>query len=304
MKAARLNEWGKDLQIEEIPQPEPNDDQVLVRVHAAGINPFDTAVQAGYLQYMARVPMTMGTDFAGEAVAVGSHITHIKPGDAVFGLSPLGAGTFAEYTIAKANEILKKPKSLDYIYSAAVPLSSTAAWKSLFELLQVKSGERLLIHGAAGNVGSLAVQLAKAAGVYVYGTDIAEKAEHIQKLGLDQFIPSDDHFEEKVKDVDAVLDLVGGELMDRSYNVLPRGGRYVTTLVGETPQEEPERRGIRSMGLAAWPDSGILAKMEERIEAGKIKVFVDRTFPLEDVNAAMLHRLQTKEVGKVVLTIL
>jgi len=304
MKAFRLNQWGQPLESEQIPKPQPKDNEVLVRIHAASINPFDTALQAGYLQSMAKTPLTLGTDFAGEVEAVGSKITHLKPGDPVYGLSPLGAGTFAEFTIVKENEVAQKPKSLDYVDAAALPLPSMAAWKSLFELLQVKKGERLLILGAAGNVGGLAVQLAKAEGVYVYGTDIPEKAEHARGLGVDRFISTQERFEDVVKDVDAVLDLVGGELMGRSYTVLKPGGRYVTSLLGETPQEEPQRLGIRSMGLAAWPDAGILMKMAERIDAGKIRVFVDRTFPLDEVNAAMAYRLETKAPGKVVLTVL
>ena len=214
MKAIRLNEWGRALELEDIPQPEPNDNEVLVRVHAASINPFESALQAGYLQNMAKTPLTMGTDFAGEVVAAGSSITHLKPGDAVYGLSPLGAGAFAEYTPAKAHELTHKPRSLDYVSAASVPLPSMAAWKSLFELLQLKRGERLLIHGAGGNVGSLAVQLAKAEGAFVYGVDIPEKAEHLRKLGVDGFISSQEKFEDIVKDIDAVLDLVGGELTD------------------------------------------------------------------------------------------
>lgn len=304
MKAYRLNQWGKALELEQIQKPEPKDNEVLVRIHAASINPFDTALQAGYLQSMAKTPLTMGVDFAGEVEAVGSKVTHLKPGDAVYGLSPLGAGTFAEFTTAKEHEVTHKPKSLDFAHSAALPLPTMAAWKSLFELLQVKKGERLLIHGAAGNVGGLAVQLAKAEGVFVYGTDIPEKAEHARALGVDQFISNQQRFEDVVKDVDAVLDLVGGELMERSYNVLKPGGRYVTALLGETPQEEPQRRGIRSMGLAAWPDANILVKMAERIDAGKIRVFVNRTFPLDEVNAAMAYRLETKAPGKVVITII
>lgn len=304
MKAIRLNEWGQALKLEDIPQPKPNDDEVLVRIHAASINPFDAAVQAGYMQAMAKTPMTFGTDFAGEVVTVGSNITHLKPGDAVYGLSPLGTGAFAEYTTVKAHEVALKPQSLDFISSSAVPLPSMAAWKSLFELLQLKSGERLLIHGAAGNVGGLAVQLAKAEGAFVYGVDIPEKAEHIRKLGIDQFISNQERFEDVVKNVNVVLDLVGGDLTERSYNVLKSGGRYVTSLLQETPQEEPQRRGIRSMGLAAWPNADILVKMAERIDSGKVQVFVNRTFPLEEVNAAMAYRMETKEPGKVVLTVL
>ena len=303
MKAARLNDWGQALALEEVPQPEPNADEVLVRVYAASINPFDTAVQAGYLQSMAKIPMTLGSDFAGEVVAVGANIKHLNAGDAVYGLSPLGAGAFAEYTTAKAHEVTHKPRSLDYVTAAAVPLPSMAAWKSLFELLEVKNGERLLIIGAAGNVGSLAVQLAKAEGAYVYGVDIPEKADHIRRLGIDQFISSEERFEDVVKDVDAVLDLVGGEMMPRAYSVLKPGGRYVTSLLGETPQEEPQRLGIKSMGLAAWPNAEILVKIAEKIDAGKLKVLVNRTFPLAEVNTAMGYRMETRAPGKVVLTV-
>ncbi|PKN87856.1 MAG: hypothetical protein CVU46_03065 [Chloroflexi bacterium HGW-Chloroflexi-8] len=303
MKAVRLNDWGKALDVEDVPQPEPNDNEVLVRVHAASINPFDAAIQAGYLQSMAKVPLTMGTDFAGDVVAVGKEILHVKPGDAVYGLSPLGPGAFAEYITVKAHEVTKKPKSLDYIYSAAVPLPAMAAWISLFNLLEVKNGERLLIHGAAGNVGGMALQLAKAEGAFVYGVDIPEKQDHIQKMGVDHFISNQEKFENIVMNVDAVLDLVGGEYMERSYNVLNSGGRYVTSLLAETPQDEPQRRGIRSMGLGAWPNADILAKIAEKIDSGIVQVFVNRTFPLEEINTAMSYRMQTKVPGKVVLTI-
>ncbi|MHB8135356.1 MAG: NADP-dependent oxidoreductase [Anaerolineaceae bacterium] len=303
MKAVRLNDWGKALDVEDVPQPEPNDNEVLVRVHAASINPFDAAIQAGYLQSMAKVPLTMGTDFAGDVVAVGKEILHVKPGDAVYGLSPLGPGAFAEYITVKAHEVTKKPKSLDYIYSAAVPLPAMAAWISLFNLLEVKNGDRLLIHGAAGNVGGIALQLAKAEGAFVYGVDIPEKQDHIQKMGVDHFISNQEKFENIVMNVDAVLDLVGGEYMERSYNVLNSGGRYVTSLLAETPQDEPQRRGIRSMGLGAWPNADILAKIAEKIDSGIVQVFVNRTFPLEEINTAMSYRMQTKVPGKVVLTI-
>lgn len=303
MKAMRLNEWGKALELEDVPQLEQSDDEVLVRIHAASINPFDAAIFAGYLQYMAHVPMTLGTDFSGEVVAVGKNVSHLKPGDFVFGLSPLGAGAFAEFITVKPHEVTQKPKSLDFISSAAVPLPATAAWISLFDLLNVQKGERLLIHGASGNVGGIAVQLAKAEGVFVYGHDIPEKAEHAKMLGVDVFISSNDRFEDVVQDVDVVLDLVGGDMMERSYNVLKPGGRYVTSLVADVPQEEPMRLGIKSMGLAAWPNANILTKIAERIDSGSISVFINQTFPLEEANAAMLHRMQTKAPGKVVLTI-
>jgi NADPH:quinone reductase-like Zn-dependent oxidoreductase len=303
MKAARLNQWGGSLHLEDIPIPEPNDDEMLIKVHAASINPLDTAVQAGYLQSIAKVPMTLGTDFAGEVTAVGSNISHLEPGNEVYGLSPLGTGAFAEYMLVKAHEVTTKPESLDFISSSSIPLPSMAAWKMLFDLIKLENGERLLIHGVAGNVGSLAVQLAKEKNAFIYGTDIPEKEEHAKNLGVDKFISTEEPFEEVVEDVHAVLDLVGGEIMDRCYNVLDPGGRYVTSLLAETPQEEPKRRGIQSMGLEAWPNANVLEKIKKRIESGKLKTFVNRTFPLEEANQAMTYRLETKKIGKVVLTI-
>jgi len=304
MKAVRVNEWGKPVQTEDVPQPIPSNDEVLVRIHAASINPFDTAVLAGYMSFMATPPITLGTDFAGEVVAVGADITHVEPGDAVYGLVVLRSGTFAEYTTAKAHEIARKPKSLDYIHAAAVPLPSMAAWQSLFDLAQLQSGERVLIHGVAGNVGSLALQFAKDKGAYVYGSDIPEKAKFIQGLGLDRFINTQtERFEDIVEDVNIVLDYVGGDYLERSYAVLKSGGRYVTSLMMDTPQDEANSRGIRSLGLASYPRADLLAQVAEQIDAGKAKVFVNRTFPLDEVEAAMAYRLKTIEPGKVVLTI-
>jgi len=276
----------------------------LVRVHAAGLNPFDTAIWAGYLSFMVTAPLTLGTDFAGEVVAVGADIQHVAAGDAVYGSVPGHSGTFAEFTIAKAHEIAHKPRSLDYIHAAAVPLPSMAAWQTLFEKAQLQRGERVLIHGAAGTVGSLAVQLAKGQGAYVYGTDIPEKAQFIQGLGIDRFINAQaERFEDIVADVDIVLDYVGGEYLERSYNVLKPGGRYVTSLLGDTLQDEPVRRGIRSFGLGAYPRADLLAKVAELVDEGKLKVSVNRTFPLADAAAAMDFRLKTTAPGKVVLTI-
>lgn len=305
MKAVRVNEWGKPVQVEDIPQPKLTDDQALVRVHAASINPFDAAVQAGYMAAMATPPLTLGSDYSGEVVAVGKNMTGVKTGDSVFGVVVLGSGAFAEYITPKANEIALKPKSLDYIHASAVSLPSMAAWLSLFDKAQFRGGERILIHGVGGAVGGLAVQLAKNKGAYVYGTDIPEKAQHTARLGVDRFIDvKSERFEDIVKDVDIVLDYVGGETMDRSYNVLKPGGRYVTTLLMETPQEEPAKRGIHSTGLGAYPTTEVLSKVAELLDAGVLNIFVNRTFPLAEAQAAMEHRFMTKAPGKVVLTVL
>jgi NADPH:quinone reductase-like Zn-dependent oxidoreductase len=296
---------GKALEIEDIPQPEPGPDQVLVRVHAASINPFDDALKAGYLSFMASTPLTLGTDFSGEVVSAGSNITHVKSGDAVYGASPAGGGTFAEYITVKAHEVTRKPLSVDFHCSAGVPLPANAAWIILFDQVEFKPGDRLLVHGAEGNVGGLVVQMAKNKGAYIYGTDIPEKAEHVMALGLDEFIPAHNgRFEDIVQDVDAVIDLVGGELMERSYNILKPGKRYATSLLGETPQEEPQKRGIISRGLAAFPRLDIMSSMADLIDAGTVKVFMNKVFPLGQVNEALEYRRQSRSPGKVIISML
>ncbi len=305
MKAVRVNEWGKPVQIEDILQPNPGDDEVLVRVHAASINPFDAAVMAGYLSFMTSTPMTLGTDYSGEVVAVGKAVTHLKPGDEVYGAVPARVGTFAEYTTPKANEIALKPKSLDHTHASTVALPAMAAWLALFEIAQFQAGERVLIHGVGGAVGGLTAQLAKNKGAYVYGTDIPEKTEHVTAFGIDRFIDvSKERFEDVVENVDMVLDYIGGEIVERSYNVLKPGGRYVTSLVLDPPQEEPVKRGISSKGLGAYPRADVLAEIANMIDTGKLKVFVNRTFPLEEAQAALEYRYMSKAPGKVVLTVL
>ena len=305
MKAARVNEWGKPVQIEDIPQPKAADDEALVKVHAASINPFDAAIAAGYLSSMLTPPLTLGADFSGEVVEVGKNVTHVKPGDTVFGVIPVRTGTFAEYTNPKANEVAHKPKSLDHNHASTIPLPAMAAWQSLFEHAKFKSGERVLIHGVAGNVGGLAAQFAKSKGGFVYGTDIPEKSKHVAGLGIDRFIDAkSERFEDVVENVDIVLDYIGGEFMERSYAVLKSGGRYVTALMMRTPQEEAEKRGFSSTGFGAQPRAELLAEIADLVDAGKLKVFVNRTFPLKEAQTAMDFRLTTKAPGKVVLTVL
>lgn len=305
MKAVRVNTWGQPVQLEDVPQPKPANNEVLVRVHAASINPFDTLVHLGYMQGYVSAPLTLGTDFSGEVVEVGADIRHVKPGDAVYGLVPMHSGSFAEYLVAGAHEVTHKPRSLDHVQSASVPLASLAAYQSLFDLGQAKKGERVLIIGAAGAVGGAAVQLAKAAGLTVYAVDIPEKAEFVQSLGPDRFIDArTERFEDVVGTVDLVLDYVGGENMPRAFSVLPSGGRYVTSLVFQSPNAEAEARGIQAAGLGTQPRADQLDALAQRIDAGQLKIFVNSTFPLQDVQQAMEHRQKTTEPGKVVLKLL
>ncbi|MCC6455614.1 MAG: NADP-dependent oxidoreductase [Caldilineaceae bacterium] len=302
MKAVRVNQWGQPVQLEEIPQPTPGADEVLVRVHASSINPIDGIIAAGHMSSMYTAPMTLGTDFSGEVAAAGGSVSHVKPGDAVYGMS-LSRGAFAEYAAVKAVGVAHKPKSLDDAQAAAVPLAGLTAWQTLFNLAQLKSGERLLIHGAAGNIGTFAVQLAKDAGAHVIGSDIAAKARFLRELGADQVIDAQSQrFENEVDHIDVVLDLVGRDLVERSFNILKPGGRYVTS-AAQPSQEEAERRGIKAYSTFTQPTVEELTKLAELIDAGKLKVFVGRTFPLAETQAALEFKPPADAEGKVIVLV-
>lgn len=304
MKAVRIIEWGQPVQIEDVPQPTPGNDEVLVRVRAAALNPFDLAVVAGYMPSMFSLPMTPGTDLAGEVVEVGADVTQLKPGDEVFGYIPFRGGAFAEYAIAKPNELTLKPRSLDFTQAASVPLTALTAWQSLFDVAQLQSEERLLIHGAGGAVGSFGAQFAKEKGAYVIGTASAEKAPIAQEAGVDLYINhQEQRFEDVASDVDVVLITARSEdLVTRSYDVMKPGGRLVASSLRPS-EEEAEARGVRAFGVVTQPNADQLATIAEMIDAGKVKVFVGHTFPLDEAQAAYDLVQTGKNVGKVVLTV-
>ena len=303
MKAVRINQWGQPAQVEDIPQPKAGQDEVLVRVYATSINPVDLFSVAGYLRATQQLPLTPGTDFSGEVVAVGADVTHVKPGDAVFGMIPIRGGAFAEYAAVKGHEVALKPQSLNYIQAAVVPLVSLAAWQTIIDFAQIQKGERVLIHGAGGSVGSVAVQLAKDKGAYIIANDLPEKKEILRAFAVDEIIDAQtQRFEDVVGKVDVVLNYAKADLLERSYSVLKSGGRYATTFE-QPPQEEAERRGIRSFGVFTQPTVEHLTQMAGLIDAGKIRFFVHRTFSIDEVQAALEYRQLGSEPGKVVITI-
>jgi NADPH:quinone reductase-like Zn-dependent oxidoreductase len=303
MKAVRINEWGKALQIEELDRPSPESDEVLVRVQAAGVNPVDVGTAAGYLKDMLTAPHTLGTDFAGEVVEVGTDVTHVKPGDAVYGFIPMRGGTFAELVAVKGSEVARKPQSLAFEQAAAVPLVGLSAWQTLFNKANLQRGERILIHGAGGGVGSFAVQLAKDAGAYVIANEKAHNIDFVRQLGADEVIDTDSQrFEDVVGQVDVVLDLVRGEYVERSLNFLKPGGRYVTT-ANMLPEDAGKEQGIVAMGQFTQPNPEEFTKLAEAIDAGKVKVFISRTFPMAETQTALYYQPKESEPGKVVIRI-
>ena len=213
MKALVIHSFGgpEVLKYEEVPRPEPKDDQVLVRVVAAAVNPVDTAVRQGYLRQRTgeKFPMIIGYDIAGVVEKAGAKVTKLKPGDAVYAYLTLAGGGYAEYAVASEKEAARKPKALTFEEAAAVPLAGETAWQALIDTAKLQSGQTVLIHGGSGGVGSLAVQIAKARGAKVIATASTANQETLKQLGVDQAIDyTRTKFEEQVKDVDVVLDSV------------------------------------------------------------------------------------------------
>lgn len=300
MRAVRVNEWGQPVDLEEMPQPTPGRDEVLVRVRAASVNPLDKKIAAGYLADYFPKPRTLGNDFAGDVAAVGEDVTSFKPGDAVFGMGP---GAFADYVVVKESDVAPMPQSLDYAHAAAIVLTGLCAHQSLFDVGQLQPGERVLIHGAAGGVGIAAVQLAKNAGAHVIVNGRQSGEALTRELGADEFIDSESQrFEDVAGDVDVILDLIGDqEYVTRSLEICGPGARYVTPAAFFLPEVD-ESRGVKAATMGTQASGADLAQLAAAIDAGRLTVMVDRTFPLEAAQQAMDYRPPPGTFGKVVLT--
>jgi NADPH:quinone reductase-like Zn-dependent oxidoreductase len=291
----------------ELERPEPRTNEVLVRVRAAGVNPTDWKHRAtgGFL---GEPPFVLGWDVSGVVEAVGIGVARFKPGDEVFGMLsyPYGHGSHAEYVTAPARTFAHKPASIGHAEAGALPLVSLTAWQALVEYADVRPGQRVLIHAAAGGVGHVAVQIAKARGAYVIGTASAGKHEFLRGLGADETIDyRETDFAEAVKDVDVVLDTIGGDTSVRSLRVLRPGGLVVSILPVGSQEffEEAERLGVRSLRMLVDASHSGMKAIAELVEAGKLRPAIAGTFPLAE--AAEAHRLGDtgRTTGKLVLTV-
>ncbi|MEU3611862.1 NADP-dependent oxidoreductase [Streptomyces sp. NPDC006872] len=291
----------------EVARPAPRTNEVLVRVHAAGVNPTDWKHRAtGGL--LGEPPFVLGWDVSGTVAAVGLGVTAFKPGDDVFGMLPypFGHGSHAEFVIAPGRALWHKPAAVDHVQAGALPLVSLTAWQALVETADLRAGQRVLIHAAAGGVGHVAVQIAKARGAYVIGTASAGKHDFLREIGVDEAIDyRETDFTEAVKDVDVVLDTLGGDTPVRSLRVLRPGGIVVSILPG-APQEffeEAERLGVRATWILVDADRAGMRAIAELVEAGELRATIAGTFPLAD--AAEAHRLGDtgRTTGKLVLVV-
>src|SRR3989454_268395 len=244
MKAVQIHAFGgpEVLQYEDVPQPQPKANEILVRVHAAGVNPVDWKIREGHLS--ATLPMIMGIDFSGVVESVGNGVTKYRPGDAVFGQVADESGSYAEYAVAMESDVARKPEALDHIRAAALPVAGLTPWQALFDTANLSAGQKMLIHGAAGGVGSFAVQFAKWKGARVLGTASGDHVEQVRQLGADEVIDyRKTKFEEVARDVDVVLDTIGGETQERSWRVLKPGGIFVSLGPPPPPQKTAPPRG-------------------------------------------------------------
>lgn len=294
------------LRIAEVPRPTPRPNEILVRVHAAGINPTDWKHRAG-AGFLGEPPYVLGWDVSGVVEEVGIGVARFQPGDEVFGMMsyPFGHGTHAEYVTAPARVFAAKPITLDHIHAAALPLVSLTAWQALVDYAQLEAGQRVLIHAAAGGVGHVAVQIAKARGAYVIGTASAAKHEFLHGLGVDQAIDyrSVDVTAE-VRDVDVVLDTIGAETSVRSLQTLCRGGVLVSTLpIGSDDlYREAQRLGVRAVRMLVDSSKDDLATIAEMADAGSLHPAIAETFPLERIAQAHRAGESGHTTGKLVIT--
>jgi NADPH:quinone reductase-like Zn-dependent oxidoreductase len=303
MKAVRIHSFGgpQALNVEELPRPQPAEDELLVQVKAASINPIDYKIRSGQYAKPEQLPMTLGRDVSGKVALCGTQVRDWKPGDDVFALLPPGRGAYAEYVTIKASQSVAKPRRLDHEHAAAVPLAALTAWQGLFDHGRLKAGQRVLIHGAAGGVGHFAVQLAKNAGAEVFATASSSDAQFLRELGADRVIDyRSERFEEAVSDVDLVFDLIGGETQERSWAVLKEGGALVSTL-DEPSKEKARERSARGTSYLTQPNAAELAQIARLIDEGRVRPCVEETYRLEDAAIAQNHVEHEHARGKTVL---
>lgn len=293
MKAARIHEYGKPdaLVYEDAPMPMPGWGEVLVRVKAAGINPVDWKTRAGSGmsgRYGNAFPLIVGWDISGVVEAVEENVKNFKIGDEVFGMVrfPDVGSAYAQYVAAPQAHLALKPANINFVEAAAYPLAVLTAWQALFEAGNLAAGERLLIQGAAGGVGHLAVQLAKWKGAHVTGTGSTNNIDFLRELGVDEVIDySTTRFEDVVAPVDMVLSCVGGELLTRSFAVIKDGGRLIS-IAGKPDAQEAEKRHIKYEAILVRPVERHLNEIAKLIEDGHLKTVVTQTFSLADASKA------------------
>lgn len=308
MMAWRVHEFGspETMKFERVPRPEPGPGEVLVKVAAAGVGPWDGWIRSGKSALPQPLPLTLGSDLSGEIVAMGPGVTELRVGDQVYGVTnPQFVGAYAEYALASAGMVSNKPTSLTHVEAASVPVVAVTAWQALFDHAQLKAGQTVVIHGAAGNVGSYAVQLAHHAGVQTVVTASTGDISAVRNLGANTVIDyRTQRFEEEVQNADALIDLVGGETQDRSFQVVRPGGKLISA-VSRPDQDLAKRYGVEAAFFLVNVTSKYLREIARLIDGGKLRTKVGAVLPLADAREAhlMLEHMRPQPKGKIVLDV-
>ena len=306
MKAIVAQEYGgpEVLKLEEVPVPEPKDNEILVRVIASGVNPADPLILGGKYakEFGTHLPLVLGYDMAGVVVKVGAKITKLKVGDSVYAYLLWGGG-WAEYCVSNESESAIKPASLSFAEASAVPLAALTAWQALIDIGKIDKGQTVLVHGGSGGVGSFAIQIAKARDARVIATASTGNQDLLRQLGADVAIDyTKPNWEGSVHDVDFALLPVGGETMRRTYDVMKKGGT-IATLISQADPDELKKRGIRGAPVFSHPNAVELAEITKLIDAGKIKPIVSQVLPLTEAAKADAQAETHHTRGKIVLKI-
>jgi alcohol dehydrogenase len=317
MKSARIKGYGSTSDVIEIDQNasvpnDPSEGKVLVKVKAAGVNPIDWKISEGYMQQIMPIefPATLGGDFSGIVEKAGAGISDIKQGDEVYGQSSVvmgGSGTFAEMALANADNFARKPITLSHEEAAGLPTVGVSAWQALVDIIGLSKGKKILIHGGAGGVGSIAIPLAKYIGAYV-ATTVSEKDKQFAKeeIGADEIIDyKTQTFEDVLSshDYDAVLDTVGGETYSRSFKILKRGSGIIVSTLEQPNQELMEKFGVKAIFVFSQVNRERLTKLAQWVDQNNVRVNVDKMFPLDDAAKALEYQKDGHPRGKVVLAI-
>ncbi len=310
MKAVRIKRYGNEevVELAEVERPQPGENQLLVKVRAAAVNPVDWKIRDGLGDIFGlKPPLILGCEVAGTVEALGSGgpsrtgISDFVAGDEVYGYLSAYSGGYAEYVAAPASEFVRKPKQIDFDTAASVPVAALTAWQGIFDHGELASGQRILITGASGAVGSMAVQLAKSRGAYVIGTGSGRNEEFVRKLGADEFIDyKKAKFEDKVSGADVVFDTVGGDTQERAFRTLKRGGVLVST-VNPPSAEKAKQFGVTVAMVAVMPKPDQLSEINRLLESEKLKVRVATVLSLAEVKKAHQLSASGHAEGKIIL---
>ncbi len=309
MRAAQISEYGHadKVKVVETEKPPVGLNQVLVEVHAASLNPFDTTVREGYVKDMiGALPVTLGGDIAGVVAEVGEGVTHVSVGDNVYGQANAVAGNsgaLAEFAVTKAGQVAKAPASLTFIEAASLPLVAASAYQALHEHIGLQPGQKLFIHGGSGGIGSIAIQIAKHAGAYVAASARGEGTELVAQLGADEVVDTGSRdFTTIIRDYDAVFDTVGGDDFDTCLSILKPGGVAVS-MIAAADEAKATEQGVTALTQSTKVTTEKLDAIRELVEQGVVKPQIARTFTLDQIVEAFEARENGKLNGKIVVRI-